>query len=123
MFMDLELTSSGASLSADVCIVGAGAAGITLAREFLGTSHSVVVLESGGMEIEAATEDLYRSEVAGQAHMGIHSGRARAFGGTTLLWAGQALPLFDIDFEKRDWVPYSGWPVNRSDLLPCGLWG
>jgi choline dehydrogenase-like flavoprotein len=104
--------------SADLCIIGAGAAGIALAREFIGTSWSVIVLEGGGLTLEPKNQDTYKSQVLGLPHAGIHTGRARAFGGTTLLWAGQALPLFDIDFEDRSWIPYSGWPLSRSELMP-----
>lgn len=118
MLIDLDQDTSEGDLSADLCIVGAGAAGITLAREFIGTSCSVVMLEGGGLALEPKDQDTYSSQVVGLPHAGIHSGRARAFGGTTLLWAGQALPLFDIDFEQRDWVPYSGWPLCRAELLP-----
>jgi choline dehydrogenase-like flavoprotein len=118
MLIDLNQGLVDTNLSADLCIVGAGAAGITLAREFIGTACSIVMLEGGGRALEVDDQDTYKSEVIGLPHAGIHSGRARAFGGTTLLWAGQALPLFDIDFEQRDWVPYSGWPLTRAELLP-----
>jgi choline dehydrogenase-like flavoprotein len=106
------------SLTADLCIVGSGAAGITVAREFLGTPHRVIMLEAGGEAIEQKYQEPYQSEVVGLKHNGIHIGRVRALGGTTTLWAGQCLPLFDIDFQKRDWVQNSGWPISRSDIAP-----
>jgi len=106
------------SLSADLCIIGSGAAGITVAREFVNSSHRVIILEGGGAAIDPQCQDPYRSEVVGLNHNGIHIGRVRAVGGTTTLWAGQSLPLFDIDFQKRDWIEHSGWPITRSDLSP-----
>src|SRR2546425_1725901 len=75
-----------AMVTADVCIVGGGAAGITLAREFIGTRFSVLMLEGGALEAEAETQKLYDSEVVGLPHTGVHEGRARIFGGTTTLW-------------------------------------
>lgn len=104
------------SLTGDLCVVGSGAAGITIAREFINTPHRVIVLEGGGASIEARCQEPYQSEVVGLKHNGIHIGRVRAFGGTTTLWAGQCLPLFDVDFQKRDWVDHSGWPIDRGDL-------
>src|ERR1051325_9658639 len=80
-----------AMVTGDICIVGGGAAGITLAREFIGTRFSVLVLEGGGLEAEAETQRLYDSEVVGLPHTGVDKGRARVFGGTTTLWGGQAL--------------------------------
>jgi choline dehydrogenase-like flavoprotein len=118
MVIDISEINSNETRHADVCLIGAGAAGITIAREFVGTGHSVVVLEGGGEIVEPDSQEPYRSEVVGLAHGGVHAGRARAIGGTTTLWAGQALPLIDIDFRKRDWVPYSGWPIGRDTLSP-----
>lgn len=102
----------------DVCIVGSGAAGIAIARTFIGAGLRVIVLESGGPRADDATTDLQRSLVEGRPHAGVHSGRARCLGGTTTLWGGQALPLQAIDFEPRPWVPQSGWPIRLSDLQP-----
>ncbi len=118
MIADLHEFADESALHADVCIIGSGAAGIALAREFLGTSHSVVLLEAGGNRREEASQDPYKSLVTGLQHGGIHQGRVRTVGGATTLWAGQALPLFDTDFAKRDWVPYSGWPIDRETLDP-----
>ena len=118
MILDINDCDPNAVLQADVCVIGSGAAGITIAREFSGTQHSVIVLEAGGELFEAPSQDPYLSLVQGLPHGGIHKGRVRVLGGATTLWAGQALPLFHIDFEKRDWVPYSGWPIDRAFLDP-----
>ncbi len=105
-------------LQCDLCIIGSGAAGISVAREFIGTPVTVFVLEGGGDRPDPGCQDPYQSLVTGLKHEGIHIGRMRAVGGTTTLWAGQALPLFDIDFQRRDWVPFSGWPIERQSLIP-----
>jgi choline dehydrogenase-like flavoprotein len=118
MIRDFAEIEDGAAVEADICIVGGGAAGITLAREFIGTRFSVLMLEGGGLEAEAATQKLYDSEVVGLPHSGVHDGRARVFGGTTTLWGGQVLRLDAFDLQKRSWVPYSGWPISREELEP-----
>jgi choline dehydrogenase-like flavoprotein len=116
MIGDFHEFPDGAVVSADVRIVGAGAAGITVALEFIGNRYSVTLLESGGLEPEAETQRLYDGEILGLAHDSVEQGRARIFGGTTTLWGGQALRFDDIDFEKRSWVTHSGWPICGCDL-------
>ena len=105
-------------LSCDICIIGSGAAGITIAREFLNTPHSIIMLEGGGQTFEPASQDPYQSEVVGLKHDGVTSGRVRVLGGTTTLWPGQSLPFFDIDFAPRPWIEGSGWPLDRKTLWP-----
>ncbi len=112
----------------DVCIVGGGAAGITLARSFVGTRWRVLLLESGGPSFDARTHALYDTPVIGTDYP-IEASRLRYFGGTTNHWAGQSRPLDPIDFEERTWIPHSGWPIGHGDLEPwlddahtvCGL--
>ena len=118
MIEDFHQFNEGTSFEADVCIIGAGAAGIAIAREFLGTRHKILLLESGGFGPEPDSQKLYDSEITGLPHTGIHEGRARIFGGTTTLWGGQALRFDDFDFQERSWVPYSGWPISRAELDP-----
>jgi len=101
-----------------ICIVGAGAAGICLAVELAKQGKSVMVLEGGGRDIEDAAQEPYRSEVVGHVHRGIHTGRFRAHGGTTTRWGGQILELNAEDFERRDWIPASGWPISHAELEP-----
>ena len=118
MIKDFNEFEDGSVIAADVCIVGAGAAGITIAREFIGTRFTVMLLESGGLTPEAETQKLYDSEVVGLPHNDVPEARARIFGGTTTLWGGQALRFDDIDFQQRNWVPLSGWPFGRAELEP-----
>jgi choline dehydrogenase-like flavoprotein len=113
-----------ARLQADVCIVGAGAAGITLARELSGSGLTAVLLESGYLEPDPATRDLYAGTVTGtpfgelEAEDALAAARLRYFGGTTGHWAGFCRPLDPIDFEPRPGPGPSGWPLRRSDLDP-----
>jgi len=118
MITDINGLGATDSLACDVCIVGSGAAGIAIAREFIGTAHSVILLEGGGPTFESRCQEPYKSEITGLKHDGVHNGRVRVVGGTTTLWPGQTIPLWDIDFEKRPWVPGSGWPIEREALLP-----
>lgn len=102
----------------DVCVVGTGAAGLTLASVFLQGGASVMMLESGGRDFEAEAQRLNRCEAGPVLFEGAHRGRKRVFGGSTMCWGGQLLPLEPIDFAQRPWVDHSGWPITGVDLAP-----
>lgn len=118
MFVDSRELSPRQVVECDLCIVGAGAAGIAMAREFIGTNKDVVLLESGGFEYDERTQSLYTGKNTGLPTFPVHLNRLRYFGGTTNHWAGHCRPLDAIDFEKKDWMPHSGWPITREDLEP-----
>ena len=118
MFVDSYNLPHRYTIEADACIIGAGAAGIGMAREFIGTRHRIVVLESGGFEYDERIQSLYQGKNVGLPSFDVHANRLRYFGGTTNHWAGHCRPLDDVDFERRDWVPQSGWPISRADLDP-----
>lgn len=118
IFTDARTLSTGQILETDVCIVGAGAAGITLAKEFAGAHFRVLLLESGGMTFEHRTQWLYKGENLGRPYYSQEFTRRRQFGGTTVTWSGRCRPLDEIDFEARSWLPHSGWPFPKSHLDP-----
>ena len=118
MFIDSRSLPDNHSIDTEVCIAGAGAAGITVARELAGMEFRVCLLESGGFDFDGATQSLCEGENIGLPYVPLEYTRFRYLGGTTNVWSGQCRPLDRIDFEKRDWIPYSGWPFSRSDLDP-----
>jgi choline dehydrogenase-like flavoprotein len=117
MLVDFRELESGQLFEADVCVVGAGAAGITLAHELAGTNRSVIVLESGGLDFERDVQDLYAGTNI-HRYFSLTTSRFRMLGGTTHVWGGWCAPLDEIDFGVREWVPHSGWPITKQDLLP-----
>lgn len=118
LLVDARKIRKGTIIKTDVCIVGAGAAGISLAREFIGQRFRVCLLESGGLESDTDTQSLYEGEIAGLPYTPLHAARLRYFGGTTNHWDGWCRPLDEIDFETRDWIPHSGWPFPKAHLDP-----
>ena len=58
MLLDARTVPSGTLIESDVCIVGGGAAGISLAREFINSPFRVTLLESGSMTSDPATQEL-----------------------------------------------------------------
>ena len=116
MLSDFQEMDEGLHLRADVCIVGAGPAGITLARKLADRGHAVCLLESGGEDFEQDTQSLYNGASVGMTYYPLENVRLRFFGGTIHIWGGRCALLDDMDFERRDWVEYSGWPL-RADAL------
>lgn len=118
MFLDARSVPTGTVIETEVCIVGAGAAGITLAREFTNAGFRVVLLESGETKMEPETQELYAASNIGRPYLDPTLCRLRFFGGTTNHWAGKCALPDPLDFEEREGVPYSGWPFSLSYLEP-----
>jgi choline dehydrogenase-like flavoprotein len=117
-FQDARTIPPDTVLTTDVCVIGAGAAGITIARDLAGSRHDVYVVESGDVDLDASTQDLASGETIGHPYASLASTRLRYFGGSTNHWAGWCSPLNAVDFAERDWVPASGWPIALADLVP-----
>jgi choline dehydrogenase-like flavoprotein len=127
MISEADTIGQNATLDTDICIVGGGTAGIALAREFIGQQFRVCLLESGGMLPEPEATSLNEGENVGYPYYALDAARARCFGGSSTKWhipiGGDRLgmrlrPLDPIDFEERDWVPFSGWPFRKAHLDP-----
>jgi choline dehydrogenase-like flavoprotein len=124
MLIDARDLPAGTVLQTDVCIVGAGAAGITMARRLSGRGRRVLLLESGGFEADPATSALASGDLVGEpmgffgAQPPLETMRLRYFGGSTNHWGGWCHPLERHDFERREHVPDSGWPFDLAHLEP-----
>ena len=102
MILDANDLADDRTLRADVCIVGAGAAGISMALQFIGSGVEVLLLESGGMAEEPDTQALYAGTVADERlHSPPDRYRQRRFGGTTGIWGGRCLPFDANDKPKK----------------------
>jgi choline dehydrogenase-like flavoprotein len=115
---DARTVPADTVVEADLCIVGGGPAGITVAREFMGTRLKVVLLESGGRDVDPETQALYRGENIGQHYERLDANRSRFLGGSSNCWGGWCREFDDIDFEQRSYLENSGWPFPKSALNP-----
>lgn len=118
MIIDYLGSSAAADIDADLCIIGAGAAGIAMARRFIGTPVTVCVIEGGGALGEEQSQSLYEGLSIGTQPLDAGTSRMRVFGGSCNLWGGGCIPLGRHDLAERDWVPHSGWPIGYDDLRP-----
>jgi choline dehydrogenase-like flavoprotein len=116
MLIDFREYDSTDPIECDICIVGGGAAGVTIARTLAGSSLSVVLLESGGLDPDFDTQMLANYKNVGDYL--IEMCRLRFLGGTTNHWRGASAPFSALDMSVRSWVPDSGWPIGRQDLEP-----
>lgn len=117
--MDLERNDTATEFSCEIAIVGAGAVGIAMAVELWRRGHDVILLEAGGLSLEAQSQNIFtNARSSGFKLDGLHSGRFRLLGGTTNFWGGQLVPFDPIVFEDRPWLPVAGWPFGRDALQP-----
>ncbi|MBN8952384.1 GMC family oxidoreductase [Rhizobium sp. 60-20] len=140
MSRDLRSMPEGIEIHTDIAIIGAGPAGIAIARELADTRMRVLVIESGGRDYEAEIQALNTVESIGEPFVSANAvpeGRGytgklawlndiaafelrnRGLGGSSHTWIGKCAAFDDIDFRRRPWLPLSGWPINRDQLLPA----
>lgn len=118
MISDLATDSVAGSIKTDVCIIGAGVAGQTLAMRLAASDRKVLLVESGRRDFDAQIQKLSDGENVGEEYYNLETTRLRLFGGTAAIWGGRCAELDLIDFEKREYLPHSGWPITKADLDP-----
>ena len=114
--IDAQLETLPTRIDTDLCIVGAGAAGITIAAELLGSGLDLCLVESGGYTADGETQALCEVDSVGYPVRENFMSRARYYGGSCNLWAGRNMALMPVDFEPRSWVRDSGWPISYEEV-------
>lgn len=109
---------SGFDQTFDLCVIGAGPAGITIARTLAAAGAKVALMEAGGMDLTMESQDLYLGENIGLDYFSLDTPRLRFFGGSSNHWAGWCRALDPIDFVAKPFNEFSGWPINRVQLDP-----
>ncbi|HUK57666.1 MAG TPA: GMC oxidoreductase [Stellaceae bacterium] len=116
MILDARTVPSGTVIESDLCIIGAGSSGISLALQFAGTGLKVCQVESGGLEPDRELQALADGDSIGVRYSSLASCQQRCFGGNGNVWGGWFTPLDAIDFTARSWVEDSGWPFGAAEL-------
>ena len=103
--------------SYDYCIVGAGVVGLSMALKLASKqkNKSVIVLESGGL-LPGESQAANQATIVGNKAYNLGNSRIRALGGTQWVWGGHSRPLYESDFQQRDWIANSGWPITYADF-------
>lgn len=119
MIADLRHLENLSIIETDLCVVGGGAAGISIAHALSGTQIRILLVESGDFNSDPAVQSLYEGDVTGEAYAAtLDTCRSRYFGGSTNCWGGMCLPLSEWDFRKKAWISFSGWPISYRELEP-----
>jgi choline dehydrogenase-like flavoprotein len=106
------------SLEAEVCVVGAGPAGLTLAMELAANDVSVVLCEAGGLEASAESQSCYEGETIGDDYHYLDAARLRFLGGTSNHWSGVCADLVAADLAEKPFAPQTGWPIGMTEFRP-----
>lgn len=108
----------------DVCIIGSGPAGISLANELSKQKKiKITLIECGELKFNPIIQKLNQGSCVGFGNYpykdySIKDARVRQFGGTSNVWAGWSGPLEEDDFKKKNWIKMSGWPISYNDIKP-----
>jgi choline dehydrogenase-like flavoprotein len=118
MIIDFNSCEDGARFEADLCIVGGGMSGLTIARSLLGTRLRILVVETGGLVRDPRVEALNPIINEAPTALDVVSTRPRVLGGSTALWGSFLTPLDASDFVARPGLPLYGWPFTIAALEP-----
>lgn len=116
MHIDARELDDESLIEGDICIVGAGPAGLSMALEWINGPYKIILLEGGGFEYDERVQNLYDGNITGHPYYPMKSSRLHYFGGASGHWGGMCSTFDEIDFKKRNWVDHSGWPIRLSDM-------
>ncbi|HET9068665.1 MAG TPA: GMC family oxidoreductase [Amaricoccus sp.] len=105
------------SIETDVCIIGGGVAGITIAMNLARRGIRVRLLEGGGESFSRRSQELYNGETWDHRYS-LTGTRTRMLGGSSNCWGGWTRPPSAVDFTRRGWLGGFGWPIEGADLAP-----
>ncbi len=118
MRIDLDEQKEGESWQSDYCIIGAGIAGLILAKRLAASGATVHLLEAGGFDLEERSQALFQAEMREGTHTGTTEGRFRSFGGSSIRWGGQLLPYTADVFQPPPSSGGTAWPIGEEALTP-----
>jgi len=117
MFIDAETLQNELTIHSDITVVGAGPAGIVLALELAKAGYEVALIESGRFEFSEPIQKLGdASYFDPKFHAPMSECTRRQVGGTSNIWGGRCVPYDPVDFDQRNYIPDSSWPITYEEL-------
>ena len=116
----LDWTSLTEFAHRSILLVGSGPANVAIAETLLDAGEKVLMIEGGESSFSQESQDSYRGSSTGEYHLpyGLDGSRMRFMGGSSNCWAGGCTLFSAFDFQPRNWIPKSGWPITFDDLSP-----
>lgn len=118
MLIDAETLSAESFNDVDICIIGAGPAGIVLALELARQGRDILLVETGDFGENKDADSLSDGVAISEKFAPLNMYRRRAVGGASTIWGGRCIPYDPIDFEQRDYVDSKGWPIAYDQVQP-----
>ena len=115
-FLDARTFDDQTTLDFDLCVIGAGAAAITLAQQLDKKEMRVCLLESGGPEFDAELQQAAWVDAVGDPVRRDIVSHPRQLGGATRLWGGRCVMFRPLDLEARPWANTPAWPLRYDEL-------
>lgn len=116
--IDLKDYEESESSGFDLCIIGSGPAGISLASKFIDTNINVAILESGITSLSQRHDKLNEAHSIGKREIDPIESRSRRYGGAMHLWAGTSAPFSEVELLDRKKMGISGWPITWEEFVP-----
>lgn len=117
MLIDAEKLQNETVFSSDIAVVGAGPAGIVLSLELVKSGYDVALIESGRLQFSETIQNLGEASYFDpQFHAPMSECTRRQLGGTSNIWGGRCVPYDPIDFDEREYILHSSWPVTYGEL-------
>ena len=118
MIHDLEkIDNTNLNINYDICIVGAGAAGITLANKLSDKGLKVILCEAGSKEYTEVSQKNYVGKIKGDPYFDLDIARLRYLGGSSNHWNGMCRPFEKIDFERNYLGEQFIWPIKYNEIF------
>jgi len=118
MIVDLNIQKNQniPNLLYDACIIGAGAAGITIANELGASGLKVALIEAGSTEFTEESQDIYEGKITGDPYLPLDVTRLRYLGGSTNHWGGMCRTFEKIDFDRSYLGEEYKWPIKFNEI-------
>ncbi len=101
----------------DVCIIGAGAAGITIANKLKKAGLKIALCEAGSYEYTEESQDFYKGKLVGDHYFDLDIARLRYLGGSTNHWGGWCRSFEPVDFDRGYLGEEYKWPITYKELF------
>ena len=100
----------------DFIVVGSGPASFSFCYSLVQSKPdaNILVIEAGRKDAKKIKNEEQITSIGQDFNLDptLYTG----YGGTSNLWHNVIAPMDAEDFQKKEWIPGSGWPIEKADL-------